>query len=85
MHRIGSNEYFDRVKPASLLQHETLGDVAVGSFAAEPFSPRTDRCPLWSESDLSRQVSEWSRSPKLGSRHDAISKFELVERSILLV
>ena len=30
-------------------------------------------------------IHSWQKGAKLGSRHDATSKFELVERSILLV
>ena len=33
-HRTGSNKYFDRAKPASLLQHEMLADVRVSGLAS---------------------------------------------------
>ena len=41
-HRYGPNHHFDRgLKPASLLQHETLADVRVGS-KADMYSAQAD-------------------------------------------
>ena len=40
-HRYGPNDHFDRgLKPASLLQHEMLADVRVGSFTSFSRCPR---------------------------------------------